>query len=118
MSLPQDIPGEVEENNNDNNNETTQVDRESERVQQICSPRDPASIKGRPLPPTPEESFARGLPNEDLWMLLRRFNKVCQPNAAESIVEPGNTVMTRQRLLANILCQSYTGFPVDRSQPS
>lgn len=29
---------------------------------------------------TVEENMAQGLSNEDLWMLIRRFDKVCGPH--------------------------------------
>lgn len=37
----------------------------------------PPEIKYRPSSRTLEETLAEGLSNEDLWMLIRRFNKVC-----------------------------------------
>lgn len=35
------------------------------------------SIQWKPSSRTVEETLAEGLSNEDLWLLIRRFNKVC-----------------------------------------
>lgn len=35
------------------------------------------NIQWKPSSRTVEETLAEGLSNEDLWLLIRRFNKVC-----------------------------------------
>ena len=36
------------------------------------------NIQWKPAKRTVEETLAEGLSNEDLWLLIRRFNKVCR----------------------------------------
>ncbi len=35
------------------------------------------NVQWKPSSRTVEETLAEGLSNEDLWLLIRRFNKVC-----------------------------------------
>lgn len=43
------------------------------------SGREPPNVQWKPPSRTVEETLAQGLSNEDLWMLIRRFNKVSLP---------------------------------------
>lgn len=71
MSEEHEIPGEIEDTDS---YELPQVPEESGPVQRATeSPRD---VQWKPSSRTVEETLADGISNEDLWMLIRRFNKV------------------------------------------
>jgi hypothetical protein len=46
--------------------------------------------------PAIEEPLASGLSNEDLWMLIRRFNKVRPVNSIRSVGHGKLPIITRQ----------------------
>ena len=89
MSLENEVPGELD-------SESYDLARVSSSGSGLAQ--SPPALPERPAnkpPPTPatqwkpsaksvEEPLAEGLSNEDLWMLIRRFNKVSFARAASS----------------------------------
>ena len=72
MSLEHETPGEIEETDS---YELTQPPEESGPLQRTTTD-NPRNVQWKPSSRTVEETLAEGLSNEDLWMLIRRFNKV------------------------------------------
>jgi hypothetical protein len=70
MSHGAQMPGEL----NDESHDLTQVPEEAGPLQTL-SPR-PPSTQWKASSRNVDETLAKGLSNEDLWMLIRRFNKV------------------------------------------
>ncbi|KAJ5237136.1 hypothetical protein N7489_007227 [Penicillium chrysogenum] len=69
MSHGAQMPGEL----NDESHDLTQVPEEAGPLQTL-SPR-PPSTQWKASSRNVDETLAKGLSNEDLWMLIRRFNK-------------------------------------------
>lgn len=73
--MPGELPGELED--------TDSYDLAQEEEPEASGPLRRAStgksldIRWRPSSRTVEETLTPGLSNEDLWLLIRRFNKVC-----------------------------------------
>jgi hypothetical protein len=65
------MPGEF----NDEEHDIAQAPEEIGPLQTL-SPRRPAGTQWKTSSRTVDETLAQGLSNEDLWMLLRRFDKV------------------------------------------
>lgn len=85
------MPGELEDSDS---YDLTQDEPESETGGSLTK-RTPATqwkLSSR----TVEENLAAGLSNEDLWMLIRRFDKVCLVNGTKA-------KYSDDRLAANIL---------------
>lgn len=84
MSHEQDspsIPGELEDTDS---YDLAQVEsEESGPIQPVNNGNRLFSTQWKPSSRTVEESLAAGLSNEDLWLLIRRFNKVCLIDEAE-----------------------------------
>ncbi|KAJ5767533.1 hypothetical protein N7533_000116 [Penicillium manginii] len=71
MSQEHESPGEIEDTDSF---EFTQPPEESGPLQRVTD--NPRNVQWKPSSRTVEETLAEGLSNEDLWMLIRRFNKV------------------------------------------
>jgi hypothetical protein len=80
MSEDHEDPGELEDSEGyDLTRATTTENRGStESVNQRQQ-----NIQWKPSSRTVEETLAEGLSNEDLWLLIRRFNKVCIGTGSE-----------------------------------
>lgn len=75
MSQGHEGPGELDDSDN---NDLTQVpSTETRRSIESLNQRQ-QNIQWKPASRTVEETLADGLSNEDLWLLIRRFNKVCR----------------------------------------
>ncbi|KAI3242748.1 hypothetical protein DTO012A9_567 [Penicillium roqueforti] len=70
MSHGSQMPGQLEDESND----LTQTPPESGPLQTL-SPRPPPNTQWKASSRQVEETLAKGLSNEDLWMLIRRFDK-------------------------------------------
>lgn len=70
------LPGTLEDTDNHDLIQTVSGDGALATTNVRNNP-NPPDIKYRPSSRTLEETLAEGLSNEDLWMLMRRFNKVC-----------------------------------------
>lgn len=82
MSEDQGTPGAFEDTPTDNHDlaqDQDQVEPEEHALVHTSSNRKLLDIKWKPSSRTVEETLAPGLSNEDLWLLIRRFNKVCLP---------------------------------------
>lgn len=71
MSNDSELPGEFD----DESYEITPAPEEVGPLQSL-NPKPPPDTQWKASSRTVEETLARGLSNEDLWMLIRRFNKV------------------------------------------
>ncbi|KAF5856404.1 hypothetical protein ETB97_007454 [Aspergillus alliaceus] len=72
MSQEQEIPGNFESTND---HDATLAPGENNSLQIINNNRKASDIKWKPSSTTIDEPLASNLTNEDLWMLIRRFNK-------------------------------------------
>lgn len=70
MSDGQDIPGEFNDESRDPQTPDDGLQSSS------LTPALPPRTHWKPSSRTVDETLAQGLSNEDLWMLLRRFDKV------------------------------------------
>lgn len=64
------MPGELEDTDGD---EPAQMEEESSLVQET---KPAPEVTWKPPSRTVDDALATGMSNEDLWMLIRRFNKV------------------------------------------
>jgi hypothetical protein len=78
MSDGHDIPGEFNEGSREPQTPDDGIQSSS------LTPALPPRTQWKPSSRTVEETLAQGLSNEDLWMLLRRFDKV-----ANMVFSPG-----------------------------
>jgi len=69
MSLDHGLPGGLEDT------DSYELPQVPERGPESVTDR-PPTLQWKPSSRTVEETLAEGLSNEDLWMLIRRFNKV------------------------------------------
>jgi hypothetical protein len=69
MSLDHEVPGELDDT------DSYELPQVPESGPEPVTDR-PPTLQWKPSSRTVEESLAEGLSNEDLWMLIRRFNKV------------------------------------------
>ena len=65
------MPGQLDDEGDD----LTQTPPENGPLQTL-SPRPPPNTQWKASSRQVDETLAKGLSNEDLWMLIRRFNKV------------------------------------------
>lgn len=80
MSQEGEIPGEMPGELEDTDSYDLAQEEEPEEpgpLQRVSSSAKSLDIRWRPSSRTVEETLTPGLSNEDLWMLIRRFNKVC-----------------------------------------
>lgn len=73
MSLDHEVPHELDDTDS---YDLPQVPRGSGSGDSVT---DRPQTQWKPSSRTVEETLAEGLSNEDLWMLIRRFNKVREP---------------------------------------
>lgn len=70
MSLDHELPRELEDT------DSYELPQVPESGTEPVTDR-PLALQWKPSSRTVDETLAEGLSNEDLWMLIRRFNKVC-----------------------------------------
>ena len=70
MSLDHELPRELEDT------DSYELPQVPESGPEPVTDRQ-AALQWKPSSRTVDETLAEGLSNEDLWMLIRRFNKVC-----------------------------------------
>lgn len=69
MSLDHEAPGELDDT------DSYELPQVPESGPEPVTDK-PPTLQWKPSSRTVEETLAEGLSNEDLWMLIRRFNKV------------------------------------------
>ena len=73
--MPGELPGELEDT--DSYDLALEEEPEASEPLRRASTGKSLDISWRPSSRTVEETLTPGLSNEDLWLLIRRFNKVC-----------------------------------------
>lgn len=83
MSNECEIPGELEDTDSYDLAQVESEEKESGAIQPVQSSIKAPDLQWKPSSRTVEEPLASGLSNEDLWLLIRRFNKVCLTDDTE-----------------------------------
>ncbi|KAJ5979633.1 hypothetical protein N7481_006931 [Penicillium waksmanii] len=111
MSQEHESPGEIEDTDSF---ELTQPPEESGPLQRAATD-NPRNVQWKPSSRTVDETLADGLSNEDLWMLIRRFNKVYFASWAADLLIP----MTMSLFIALIMFPPIRPFlfPAPPPQP-
>ena len=114
QNMDQALPEPTGIEGNGNDRPSVQVEPESEPVQLIRQRI--SNIRKRKPQSETAEDFIPGLSNEDLWMLIRRFNKVCRAIDIQFCYNMP-PVITRQPWSANIPCHGCYRSPTAETRP-